>query len=521
LLARGKLCCKMEAMAYLVLARKYRPQTFDEVVGQEHVVRTLKNAIRLGRLAHALLFSGIRGVGKTTIARILAKAINCEQGPTDDPCNTCSACREITEGRAVDIQEIDAASNRGIDEIRELRENVKFRPARLRNKVYIIDEAHMLTREAFNALLKTLEEPPPHVHFILATTEPQKIPVTILSRCQRYEFRRLPWSRLVEHLQNICEKEGVPIEREALEIIAREAEGSVRDALSLLDQAISSGVQTRNELLDLFGLADNLLLEEIARAILARDLPKCFSVLQQAFEQGLDLVYFAQDLTEFFRNLLVLKNSSGRVILDLPESELAVLRTLSLEAETEELLLLFQILLSGLETVRRSPVPKLSLELALARACEVGKIVPLEELFAKIEELKKQAPLVGQGNGQPTLEEPPARETSDVSWKDFISRVREASPPLGALLETLDPPVEKDGKLLLRVPEGSILEEKTYREKLATLAHKHLGRNIEIEILSQAGSSPLRQKLIEKPIVQEALKILGGRVAQVKLYEKE
>ncbi len=504
----------------MVLARKYRPQSFDQVVGQQHVVRTLKNAILQGRLAHAFLFSGIRGVGKTTIARILAKAINCEKGPTPEPCNQCLACLEITEGRAVDVQEIDAASNRGIDEIRELRENIKFRPARLRSKVYIIDEAHMLTREAFNALLKTLEEPPPHVHFILATTEPQKIPLTILSRCQRYEFKRFPWSELVEHLQNICQKEGVPIEKEALEIIAREAEGSVRDALSLLDQAISSGVRTSQELLDLFGLADHLLLEEMAKALLARDLGACFSILQKAFDQGLDLVHFAQDLAEFFRHLLVLKNSSGRALLDLPESELAVLRTLSLEAETEEILLFFQILLGGLETVRRSPVPKLALELVLARACEVGKIIPLENLLAKIEELKKQVPLGVQESSAPSVAETPPSSIS-VSWGDFVTKVRKESPSLGAFLETLDPPEDKNRCLLLRVPEDSILAEKSYRDKLSSLARKYLKKEIEIETFIPRESFPSRQKLIEKPIVQEALKILGGRIAQVKLYEKE
>ncbi len=506
-------------MSYLVLARKYRPQNFDQVVGQKHVVRTLKNAISQGRLAHALLFSGIRGVGKTTIARILAKALNCEQGPTPEPCNECSACKEITEGRAVDVQEIDAASNRGIDEIRELRENVKFRPARFRYKVYIIDEAHMLTREAFNALLKTLEEPPPHVHFILATTEPQKIPVTILSRCQRYEFRRLPWMELVEHLEDVSRKEGVQIEKEVLEIIAREAEGSVRDALSLLDQAISSGVKTRQELLDLFGLTDQLLLEETARAILKRDMASCFTLVQKAFEQGLDLVHFAQDLTEFFRNLLVLKSSSGKVFLDMPESELAALRALSLEAETEELLLLFQTLLSAVENIRRSPLPRLSLELTLAKACEVGKVIPLEKLFAKLEDLKKAS--AWQNEAAKSSEAPSKSPPRDLSWDAFVRKVKEASPPLGALLETLASPEEKDGTLFLKIPEGSLLEDKTYRQKLAALVSEHLGKGLEVETFSSTNPSPLRQKLIEKPVVQEVLKIFGGRIAQVKPYEGE
>ncbi len=501
-------------MAYLVLARKYRPQTFDEVVGQGHVVRTLKNAIRQGRLAHALLFSGIRGVGKTTIARILAKAINCEQGPTDNPCNVCSACREITEGRAVDVQEIDAASNRGIDEIRELRENVKFRPARLRAKVYIIDEAHMLTREAFNALLKTLEEPPPHVHFILATTEPHKIPVTILSRCQRYDFRRLPLSSLVAHLEDLCQKEGVEISRDALEIIAKEAEGSVRDALSLLDQVISSGVRTREDLIALFGLADRTLIEELAKHILAQDLGASLKLLNQAFEQGVDLVYLAEDLVEFFRNLLAVKASGT---LELPEAELMVLRNLSLEVELEHLLLLFHLFLRGLENVRRSPVPKLSLELVLAKACQIGRLTSLEKIFEKLVNLQEN---LSQLTPAPS-ERPSTTAPAFPSWSQFVQELKEKSPSLGALLEGLDPPQEVEGRLVLKIPSGSLLESKDYRDRLLQAVRERLGRELHLSSEESGPPSSKRQKLVENPLVQEALRIFGGKIAQVKIYEEE
>ena len=478
-------------------------------------MRTLKNALRQGRLAHALLFSGIRGVGKTTIARILAKAINCEQGSTDNPCNECSACREITEGRAVDVQEIDAASNRGIDEIRELRENVKFRPARLRSKVYIIDEAHMLTREAFNALLKTLEEPPDHVHFILATTEPYKIPVTILSRCQRYDFRRLPLGTLVEHLKDLCAREGVEISPEALEIIAREAEGSVRDALSLLDQVISSGVRTREDLIALFGLADRALVEEMARHVLNQDLGSCFRLLNQAFEQGVDLVYLAEDLTEFFRNLLAIKTSGA---LELPEAELAALRALSLESETETLLLLFQIFLRGLESVRRSPVPKLSLELTLARACQIGRLVSVEKIFEKLCSLEEKWPQVSSG---PHQDAPAPAQAASASWNEFVAQVKEKSPSLGALLESLDPPREENGELVLVVPENSLLESKDYRERLLQAAREFFGRELRFSFTRSGSASSKRQKLVEDPLVQEALRIFGGKIAHVKIYEEE
>jgi len=226
-------------MSYLVLARKYRPQTFAEVVEQGHITRTLTHAISAGRMVHAVLFSGPRGTGKTTVARILAKAMNCEKGPTPDPCNICRSCREITAGSAVDVYEIDGASNNSVDQIRDLRENLRYMPAHSQYKIYIIDEVHMLSIAAFNALLKTLEEPPAHVMFIFATTEPQKIPVTILSRCQRHDFRRIPIESMTQHMEMISSKEGIRIPSESVWLIAREAGGSMRDALSLLDQVMA------------------------------------------------------------------------------------------------------------------------------------------------------------------------------------------------------------------------------------------------------------------------------------------
>ncbi len=509
-------------MGYLVLARKYRPQNFQEVVGQAHVVRTLKNALKQGRLAHALLFSGIRGVGKTTIARILAKAINCENGPAEEPCNQCPACQEITEGRAVDVFEIDAASNRGIDEIRELRENVRFMPSRLRAKVYIIDEAHMLTREAFNALLKTLEEPPEHVYFILATTESQRIPVTILSRCQRYDFKRLSLQELLAHLKAVCQKEGVEIEEEALALLAREAEGSVRDSLSLLDQAISSGVRTKEDLIAAFGLADRLLVEELARAILTQDLARAFRLIDQAFSQGVELSYLGQDLAEFFRHLVALKVSPSGTLEDLPESELATLRTLSLETSTESLILLFQTLLKGAEALRRTPFPKLSLELTVAQACEVGKVLGLEVLLAKVAELKENLGNLAPVEPSAYQADSPSKGSTalQVSWPEFVQEVKRRKPALGAFLETLAQPVEKGKELILEVPENSLLTEKEYQEELRGLGRELIQREINFVQTRAEESSSVRQKLLEKPAVQEALKVLGGKISEIKVYQQ-
>jgi len=296
-------------MAYLVLARKYRPQRFSEVVGQRHVVKTLQNALKLGKLSHALLFAGIKGTGKTTVARIVAKALNCENPEEGyEPCNNCPHCTEINRGIYVDVIEIDAASNRGIDQIRELIENLKFAPVKGRAKVYIIDEAHMLTKEASNALLKTLEEPPSHVYFILATTEPNRLLPTILSRCQRYDFRRLDLPLLTKHLKWICEKEGYEIEESALELIATEAQGSLRDALSLLDQAMAYGSRTKEELIQAFGWHENILVEELAEALLKRNAKKAFEIAEKIYQQGTDLIFLMEKLTDFFRELLLMKS---------------------------------------------------------------------------------------------------------------------------------------------------------------------------------------------------------------------
>ena len=316
-------------MSYLVIARKWRPQTFEEVIGQPHATRTLQNAVRLDRIAHAYLFTGARGVGKTSIARILAKALNCEKGPSPTPCNQCSNCREISKGNSVDVIEIDGASNRGIDNIRELRETVRYRPAKGRYKVYIIDEVHMLTSEAFNALLKTLEEPPPHVIFIFATTEPHKIPATILSRCQRFDFRRLGLQQIVEHLKTITSQEGADFSDGVLYSIAREADGSMRDAQSLLEQLLAfsgDGLPDR-EILDILGVIDRQSVLKAAEAVLSGNAPACLGLIEDVYRRGIDSRRFCQHLCDHFRNLLFIAISDDRETrLDLPEDEKKLLK---------------------------------------------------------------------------------------------------------------------------------------------------------------------------------------------------
>ena len=320
---------RYRSMSYKVLARKWRPQVFEDVVGQGHITRTLQNAITTNRLAHAFLFSGPRGVGKTTTARILAKALNCTKGPTPTPCGICDSCIETTAGTSVDVIEIDGASNRGIEHIRELREAVKYAPSSGKYKVYVIDEVHMLTNEAFNALLKTLEEPPPHVIFIFATTEPQKIPATIHSRCQRYGFKRIPLNEIIEQLRKIARAEGITITDQGLAMLARAAEGSMRDSQSLMDQAVSySGLAIKDEDLQAtLGTVAQEKLLQFASGLLARDSAGLLKQIDALLDQGLDMRQFLAGVVEHLRNLMIVKITTdpGRII-ELPAADIQALQ---------------------------------------------------------------------------------------------------------------------------------------------------------------------------------------------------
>jgi DNA polymerase III subunit gamma/tau len=379
-------------MSYLVIARKWRPQTFEEVIGQPHATRTLQNAVRLDRIAHAYLFTGARGVGKTSIARILAKALNCEKGPSPIPCNQCSNCLEISKGNSVDVIEIDGASNRGIDNIRELRETVRYRPAKGRYKVYIIDEVHMLTSEAFNALLKTLEEPPPHVIFIFATTEPHKIPATILSRCQRFDFRRLGLQQIVEHLKTITSQEGVDFSEGVLYAIAREADGSMRDAQSLLEQllAFSGDGLPDSEILDILGVIDRQSVLRAAEAVLSGNAPACLGIIEDVYRRGIDSRRFCQHLCDHFRNLLFIAISDDRETrLDLPEDEMKLLKDLAATTTPESLHVYFQMLLRGEEEIRRSSMPKIALEMLLLRMAQLPQLESIDAVLDRIATLER------------------------------------------------------------------------------------------------------------------------------------
>ncbi len=361
-------------MDYQVSARKYRPGTFDDVIGQPHVVQTLMNAVSTKRIAHAYLFSGTRGVGKTTVARILAKALNCERGPTSRPCDTCENCREIAQGNSVDVIEIDGASNTSVDDVREIRENVRFTPFRGQFRVYIIDEVHMLSNSAFNALLKTLEEPPAHVVFIFATTEIHKIPATILSRCQHYNFRRIARTEIIERLRHVAAQDQLALEERSFVALARASEGSMRDALSLLDQAVAYGGKaiSHADLELLLGAVPQELVQELVKAIMAQDSPAALASLANLLDRGHDLRAFCAEVVEHIRNLLVAAVVPGttelRSLIETSEDDLNQLSMNAKALTPEQLQELLAIFIQAEDSLRFSSHPRFVLETAAVRA---------------------------------------------------------------------------------------------------------------------------------------------------------
>ena len=376
-------------MSYLVLARKSRPQDFNQVVGQVPVVKTLRNSLIRDRIAHAILFSGVRGVGKTTLARIMAKAINCEHKIDGNPCNKCRSCIEITAGSSLDLYEIDGASNRGIQEIRELKEKIRFLPTSSKYKIIIIDEVHMLTTEAFNALLKTLEEPPAHVFFMFATTELHKIPITILSRCQRYELKRVAAEDLGAHFKKLAEAEGVAIDQAALDLIVRESEGSVRDGLSLLDQVFSYGEKeiAVDDVIEVLGLVSRDIILGITTALLEKNPGAALQALDETFSFGVDLKRFSGDLLSAFRTLILCKIDGCQELIDIPPQELAEFKKLAEQFSPDTIHMKLNLLMQGVEEMRYSSQPRLALESTFLKIIQADDVVPISTLLGKLDSL--------------------------------------------------------------------------------------------------------------------------------------
>lgn len=393
-------------MAYKVLARKWRPQTFEDLIGQEFPAVTLRNSIESGKIAHALLFAGPRGTGKTSTARIVAKAVNCEEKDGEKyPCSTdqCSICKEISEGKSLDVQEIDAASHTGVADVREIIESVKYSPASAKKKVYIIDEVHMLSQSAFNALLKIMEEPPEHAIFILATTEAHKVPPTIMSRCQRYDFKKIPVEKIKESLEKITKAEGIKIDTETLYLIARESEGSMRDSLSLLDQLTVSFEDkiTHTDVISLLGIPDNESLKSILRAVFAKEPAKCVELVRNAASKGISPRRMAQDIIYMMRNLLYLKICGKDFTSDLSPDEKDELSELVKNESTETVELLFNVIIEGGEKIRGSFYPEIVLELALVKMSTVGKVEKIDDILKRLERLSPQDSGTGKPPGPP------------------------------------------------------------------------------------------------------------------------
>ncbi|MGM0595834.1 MAG: DNA polymerase III subunit gamma/tau [Myxococcota bacterium] len=381
-------------MSYLVLARRYRPQTFQELVGQEHIVTILTNALKSKRIHHAFLFTGARGTGKTSTARLLAKALNCVEGPTSQPCNQCSHCQDITNGKDVDVLEIDGATNTGVENVRNLREDIRYLPSGARNRIIIIDEVHMLTISAFNALLKTLEEPPEHIVFIFATTEPHKIPATILSRVQRFDFKRVKLPALTEHVLSVLEMENFSITKTAARLVAIEGQGSVRDTLSILDQVLANHDDkeseiTTEEIKNVLGIVENDFFINLIQAVVQRNGNKIFSILNQVFYDGYDLVHFAKSLAYFTRDLLVVKTCDDpEPLLTTSTQNTQELSNLTTSTSTQHLYQIFNHLFRNLNTISRSLSPKNSLEMVLMELVLIEPLLPVADLVNKLDALE-------------------------------------------------------------------------------------------------------------------------------------
>jgi DNA polymerase-3 subunit gamma/tau len=544
-------------MSYLVFARKYRPQTFEQVVQQSHVTRTLANAIAAQRVAHAILFSGPRGTGKTTVARILAKAMNCEQGPTAQPCNQCQSCKEITSGSAADVFEIDGASNNSVDQVRELRENLKYMPVHSRYKIYIIDEVHMLSLAAFTALLKTLEEPPEHIMFMFATTEVHKIPITILSRCQRHDLRRIDGEAIAEHLKLICESEDVHIDEMSLSLIAREAGGSMRDSLSLLDHvlACAQGPVTADLIGELLGVVDRQHLFDISKALFDRDLQKVLEGIDTVWRNGYELKRFYADLVAHFHHLVVVKlgPQAGRLV-DLPQQEIDQLISQVENVSESYLLQIFDALFQAEPAIKLSSQPRLGLEMVFLKLFQTVPALPIDALIDHLDQLQAKLASGKMVADSPSELEPPVEishakaaarlapqdETVqpggtrpaalETLWKDVVQSISDQKPSLAGFLSKCTLKHNDDGMFDLEVKGNEFTlnnitkHKQLIEDQCGVYMNKPVNLNIVANFEDQATKrkqkkkiSQLKQQAISHPLVMEALELFDGRVIDIKV----
>ena len=532
-------------MKYQVIARKFRPQVFEDVVGQSPVVQTLRNAIDMDRVGHAYLFCGPRGVGKTTTARLLAKALNCVEGPTAEPCNKCPSCQEISAGHSIDVLEIDAASNTGVDSIRELRENARYAPARDRNKIFIVDEVHMLSTSAFNALLKILEEPPPHVTFIMATTERHKLPATILSRCQQFVFRTIPAGEILEHLKKIAQREGIQVGEGALEYVVKAAEGSMRDAQSLLDQIIAFGGQeiADDDVREILGFIPTDILDRTTEALIARDSKALLDVVEIVVDQGLNLQQFVREFLPRIRDLLLAKLNIADKILATPEERSTIVTQAGSFSE-QDLVRFFDMLLRLENDLRWTSEPRFHLEVACIKLAKVGQLRDIEEV---IRDLKSGSP-AGPDPAPVTSKPKPSRTVRSVNTEQRAEpatpslrtpgpaageeKPRPVSPPPPALRKkpAADPaPVlpSEEPTATHKLPFEARFREKVQQESEKTALylervdsiHQDGGR-LEIKVSAETVQKALESKERKQVLERAAGELLGKAISVSLIMER-
>lgn len=553
-------------MSYVVLARKWRPQNFGDLVGQETIVKIIKNAIRLNRVPHAMLFTGTRGVGKTTSARIVAKALNCENPQDTNPCNQCTNCKEISTSQNIDVIEIDGASNTSVDDIRELKDNVQYTPSKSKYKIFIIDEVHMLSTNAFNALLKTLEEPPSHVKFIFATTEPQKIPDTIHSRCQRFDFKEVAETHLKQHLQTILQQEKINMEPAALDLLITQAAGSVRDALSLLDQVIaliSSLEETilEKDVIDILGLTHKSILDESLLRLSEHSVEGILQVLEKVFQTGVDPKNYLTDLLEKVRDVLVIKAGGADHLVRATEEELVRLKELAQTIADEELERWFDLFKNTINELGRSNFAKRLLEVTMIKAARYIPRINVDDLLEQINSKKSSTLIASPNNSSKAMREVPVsnhpgkpsvqfdkelekneshpvaveqKDTKNSNWDQLLQVSKKNKPSYAAILLQSNGHRIENESIALEFPKGSFYleraKEKEFKQYIEELGEtlfgkKHQltirenGEQIQDETPHSVKQAQAEQSVLEDKKVQETLGLFDAKVDEVNVLK--